>query len=114
MDYYRQGDILLIKQDVQPKKEGYKFNSQPVILGLGEATGHKHQIKSGAQFYTHKDTDLTTFAIIGVTEEPIFINVESPTEIEHEEHAPIKIDEGYYEVIRQREYSPERIHYVQD
>jgi hypothetical protein len=36
------------------------------------------------------------------------------SQIVHEEHAPIALEPGYWQVIRQREYSPEEIRWVRD
>jgi hypothetical protein len=45
----------------------------------------------------------------------LYVAVDAPTvPWEHQEHATIAVPAGNYRVIRQREYSPERIRRVED
>ena len=94
---YRQGDVLLVKRDVAifsdtrpvPRVKGR------VILALGEATGHAHAIDSPlAELFEERDGTL-------------LLHVAGSCDLKHEEHDPIQLDEGVYEVRRQREYVPE-------
>jgi hypothetical protein len=99
---YRQGDVLLIKRD-HPVPRSAVFRQtrgNRVILALGEATGHAHAINSPlADLFEDRDGTL-------------FLRVEGPCDLTHEEHDPIKLDEGVYEVRRQREYVPEDPNYM--
>lgn len=64
-----------------------------VVIAHGEATGHRHRIVSpDAELYAH--------------EQARFLLVRAPVELIHEEHAPIELRPGVYEVVRQREYVP--------
>lgn len=114
MKIYRQGDILLVKLDNKPNLKGTKKLNSKVIIGLGEATGHKHQIKDNATFYAPSQKDVEFFAINGGDDIPIFIEILNKTELLHEEHDKIILDKGWYKPIRQREYEPEKIKYVSD
>ena len=96
MNIYRQGDIL-IAEIKQIPRNSKKLNHR--ILAHGEATGHMHQLKDGDLF----DIDGT-----------LFFELAQNTDLIHQEHDTISISPGKYEVIRQKEYSPERSHYVQD
>jgi hypothetical protein len=98
---YRQGDVLLIKlaeaeADALHLKERARPTKGRLILAHGEATGHSHSI-DGATASLHElrfgERHLTVWA---------------PTELTHEEHAPIQLDPGFYRVIRQREFVPTR------
>jgi hypothetical protein len=40
--------------------------------------------------------------------------MDAPGLLEHQEHSPISLPKGLYEVIRQREYEPRRDRYVLD
>jgi hypothetical protein len=94
---YRQGDVLLIKRDHPVPRTAAPRHSRGdrVVLALGEATGHAHAINSSlADLF--KDRDGT-----------LYLRVEGPCDLTHEEHDPIELDEGVYEVRRQREYIPE-------
>lgn len=101
---FRQGDVLIKKvasmpADVKPvdfSKEG------KVVLAYGEVTGHSHALG-------------LSFASMFATESGSrFIEVKEGAQLVHEEHATIIPEPGVYEVIQQREYSPEAIRNVQD
>lgn len=86
---YRQGDVLLkeietLPLNILPKKDR--------IVGEGEVAGHTHLIVNGAVFET---LDYKT---------KLYVKANNRTKITHEEHKPIQIDSGVYEVVRQREY----------
>ncbi len=84
---YRQGDVLIRRIADLPKQKVAKLTTG--ILAEGEVTGHAHRIE-----------DLAA-AEVGVR-------------IVHEEHAPITLAAGNYEVEVQREYSPQAIRNVAD
>lgn len=109
---YRQGDILLIKIK-KPDVSNLTKITGSIILGYGEATGHKHQIQECAVAFAPTEKDLEEFALVGGNQ-VIIINVTETTALKHEEHDPITIDPGWYTPIRQREYEPERLRYVAD
>lgn len=98
MKMYRQGDVLII--EAAPAK-GERIPATTNVLVYGEATGHAHRVQSeSARVYDFgggKEIDAPNgFALV------------------HEEHATIEIPEGYYRVIRQREYDEGEIRYVAD
>ncbi len=95
---YRQGDILFKKIDEIPKK-AKKIETDVIVEG--EATGHAHKIVNGFIFQTWNE---------------MFIEAKTGAEIVHDEHDPIALEPGYYEVIRQKEYDPTFIdpRYVED
>ena len=61
------------------------------IIVLGEATGHAHRIVNG-----------TIYRAQGVR----YIKAKKGAELVHEEHGPIKIEPGIYEIVIQREFDP--------
>ena len=94
----RQGDVLLVPIDRIPAgarsiaREGARL-----ILAEGEATGHAHAVLDpGAELL---ESDL----------EERFLRVleEGGVTVSHEEHAPVLVPPGDYEVRRQREYKPQ-------
>jgi hypothetical protein len=98
---YRQGDVLirriqsLPKQTAQPRLTG--------ILAYGEVTGHAHKVE-----------DLAKAEVLEI-ERGLFLRVgEEGVRVVHEEHAPITLPPGNYEVEIQREYTPEAIRNVAD
>lgn len=110
---FRQGDVFLNKVDNLPELENEEIFSvegpslkNQIILAHGEATGHKHAIKltsGNALLFKSAANDGRFFLI-----------VKKDCELTHEEHSKIKLPVGNYEVIRQREYTPESIRWVAD
>lgn len=112
--HYRQGDIMLVEV-VKPDLKKLTKRKEAVVVGYGEATGHKHEIMKDASFYTSSEkVSLGQFAITGIAEEPIYIEIVTEAELVHPEHDTIVLPPGWYEAIRQREYSPEEISRVAD
>jgi len=90
---YRQGDVLIKAIHGLPKQKSVKRENG--ILAYGEVTGHAHQIEDKAA------------AEVLEIENGLYLRVgEDGVRIVHEEHAPITVPAGSYEVIIQREYSP--------
>ncbi len=99
----RQGDVLLIPITKVPKKLARIAPEQGrLILARGEATGHHHSVPASAGTLSLDE---------GGT---MFLTIEELTEVRHQEHAPIALEPGKYEVRRQREYSPAEIRNVTD
>lgn len=94
----RQGDVLIIPSDTLVK--GTKLPH--LTLANGEVTGHRHRISNG---------DAELFERDGV----MYLRVLSPTALlTHEEHAPVNIPQGNWQIRIQREYEPEGWRYVAD
>lgn len=93
---FRHGDVL-IQQVAQLPAPLEKL--QHHILAHGEVTGHCHRVEQG-ELYLGPDG--------------LFLKVSEPTQVVHEEHAPIPLRPGFYRVWRQREYSPQEIRVVRD
>lgn len=101
-EQFRQGDILLVRVHplplamlvAKPAKDG------KVILAYGERTGHAHALSARFAKALESHNDRT------------YIKVRRGAVLYHEEHAPIPLPEGCYEVIQQKEYvvprAPER------
>jgi len=85
---YRQGDVLVRKIEKLPKKVR---KLEEDIIVMGEATGHAHRIQNGTLFLS------------GST---MYLQADAGATLVHEEHAPIELDPGIYEVVRQREFDP--------
>jgi hypothetical protein len=96
---YRQGDVLLVPVETIPSDA--KRVPAPIILAHGEATGHAHEIKS---------RNAKLFESTGKR----FLRLTKTAILEHQEHDPVTLPSGDYEVIRQREYHPEEIRNVAD
>ena len=98
---YRQGDILLIRVEDPALNDRYKIDDSGVVL-LGETTGHKHALSGVATLYRSKYND-----------NDMFIKSEG-SQLVHEEHDTIELEQGWFRVIRQREYDEGEIRYVRD
>lgn len=99
---YRQGDVFLKPVASIPDTRPCTPRSGRFILAEGEATGHAHTI-------CEVDGTLSID-----TEGRCFLRTEAGCELLHQEHAPILVAPGNYEILHQREYSPEEILRVQD
>lgn len=96
--------MLIRRVDSISKTNPVEREQGRVILAHGEVTGHAHAItdESVCQYRTNSQ---------GVTALEIR---QAMAMLKHEEHGTIQIPKGTYEVIRQREYSPEAIRNVAD
>jgi hypothetical protein len=106
MEIYRQGDVLIRRIGKLPKAIGPEVARDErgrVVLAAGEATGHHHAIEAReARLFRNEGSNIC------------HLWLGEPAVLGHEEHAAISLPAGAYEVIRQREYSPEAIRNVAD
>lgn len=138
----RQGDVF-VRSVATVTRTGTPITDHGrVILAYGEVTGHAHEVIAGTIVESRRDVPddgaVDDFgepfgASVHVTqrvisdEEPLpaaalfeqpdgrrFLFVDRPCVLTHQEHGPIALAPGSYEVIRQREYSPEAIRNVAD
>jgi hypothetical protein len=98
----RQGDVLLVPVERLPS--GKKKARKNGILAYGEATGHSHSV-----------ADLLAAEVYEI-ENGMYLSVtaEDGVSIVHQEHGPILVPKGKYQIRIQREYSPEEIRNVKD
>lgn len=88
MKQYQHGDVLL--QEIERIPEGAK-KVKGNILVEGEQTGHSHRVGTKTS---------TIWELNG----QLYLEVETPTTITHEEHRAFEIPEGIYHVGRVKEY----------
>jgi hypothetical protein len=100
----RQGDLLFVAVKRLPAGERKPRKSGHILEG--EATGHIHRVQEA-------DLDGAEVFQCG---ESMFLSVtaEGGVSIVHEDHGTVVLPPGNYEVVRQREYSPEAIRNVED
>ena len=98
---YRQGDVLIRRIASLPTQKGAQRKTG--ILAEGEVTGHAHRVDDIA---CAEALEIGNGLYLRVGEEGV--------RIVHEEHAPINLPPGNYEVEIQREYSPAAIRNVAD
>ena len=96
---YQQGDVLF-KQVASTK--GKLVEGTPIIVARGEATGHAHRILDDVRALVDGDT--------------MFIKADKPFTVTHEEHKPVTIPVGIWQVGRVLEYDhfTEEARHVQD
>ena len=103
MTQYRQGDILLVRVPAPSfREEGHRLRIDAralvdgrLILAYGEATGHAHAIEAP-----------TAELLVDASGRRRFLRTTERSRLVHEEHDPIDLDPGWYEVVRQRQYEP--------
>ncbi len=95
---FRQGDVLLVPIPDSQLPEAVvplaRDARGKLVLALGEATGHAHAV--GAP-----DADLLADA---ADLDRRFLRIVTGAVLTHEEHDPIPLSSGLYQVVRQREY----------
>lgn len=112
MKMYRQGDVLVRRTRKQPSAQARVVSDQGrTILAYGEVTGHAHRVFDVA---TVTDDPVPAQQLFEEPDGTRLLVVRREAELRHEEHGTITLARGTYEVIRQREYSPEAIRNVAD
>jgi hypothetical protein len=101
----RQGDVLLVEVTGEIPSDAKEIarDKGKVVVAYGEVTGHSHAIASKGA---------TLFA---VNENLRLLRIEDAAELQHEEHATIKLPaKTTFQVIQQKEYIAGRIMNVAD
>jgi hypothetical protein len=96
MKLFRQGDVLLtrVAKTSRPRQLTPATPSEGRwILARGEATGHHHGVPADVATLGHDEGGV------------MWLTVDQPTEVAHQEHAPITLDPGTYRVTIQREWT---------
>lgn len=103
---FRQGDVMVRRIDSLPKSAKDVTPKGRIVLAYGEVTGHAHAIAEGeAREFSMADAGTAVRRFLSVVKEAT---------VKHEEHAPIPLPPGFYEIVQQREYTPEAIRNVAD
>jgi hypothetical protein len=95
--HYRQGDVLLVAvpsigEDARPVPR----DQGRIVLALGEVTGHAHAIADPLAALLETELQERFLQVLG----------EGGVLLRHEEHDPVLLSQGVYQVRRQREYVP--------
>jgi hypothetical protein len=107
----RQGDVLLVPVASVPAEGSCPAESRGsrYVLAEGEATGHAHVVTGRSRVVEWRQARRWAAPL-----RRRFLVVEEAAVLSHQEHLPIELDAGVYEVRRQREYRPERSVWVAD
>mgnify|MGYP001167421511 CR=1 FL=1 len=91
----QQGDVTLRRVSQIPRAaKAVKPGSRGIVLAEGEATGHAHRVKARRGITLHKIDGLLFFEN----------STKTPAIVEHEEHKPVSIPPGIWQVGQVREY----------
>jgi len=86
---YVQGDVILISVETVKGKKKEK-TERGYVIAEGESTGHCHTVEDEIELL--------------VSDAGMYVSSVEPFTIKHEEHKPITVPSGKYEVRRVREY----------
>ena len=109
LELKRQGDVLFIRREGLPAGEAKKRKDGAVAYG--EVTGHSHKL---ADLETAEVLEIGDGIFVHVSDNGVSIEGDPGATFVHEEHGPVSLAPGDYEIRIQREYSPEEIRNVID
>jgi len=93
-NYYQHGDVILKRIENIPQGIKKESINNRIVLADGENTGHAHAISETKKAELFKDGSI------------IYLKVDQPVKLKHEEHKTIIIEPGNYEIDRVKEYDP--------
>ncbi|WP_327141499.1 hypothetical protein [Nocardia sp. NBC_01327] len=105
---FRQGDVLIVPiateavpaQALQAPGEPRDARGR-MVLALGEVTGHAHALAAPGR-------------LVRASAPHMFLHLPEGGRLVHEEHAAIVLPQGWFRVVRQREYLPGAVRIVAD
>jgi len=98
---FRQGDILLVLVKALPADARELGRCSSAVLKQSPLTGHAHRL-CGDEL------------LVLAAGEDRFVQSSCAATLIHEEHAPISVPPGTYQVVQQREYWPQGGRHVVD
>ena len=104
----RQGDVLVDPVAAMPQSQCAAREEGRVVLAHGEVTGHSHAIVNPAAVL------FVTSPVSNTGEPRRFLRATRPVVLRHEEHGPITIAKGDFEVVIQEEYDEGAVRQVVD
>ena len=111
----RQGDVAIRKTKKTPSAGAtVVLDNGRTILAYGEVTGHAHEVITEAPPMTDGDNVPAQQLFLEPDGTRLLVVKGPATFVKHEEHAKLHIPEGTYEVIQQREYTPQGLRNVAD
>ena len=97
----RHGDIML-KPAPAPRDTTAGVIATSIVLAEGEKTGHSH-VLNGAEL-----------TLLKASWNRVMVHVPAGADLRHQEHKTINVPPGWYEVVRQRVYTPAGPAFVAD
>jgi hypothetical protein len=103
---YAQGDVLLWPVPSVPASAAEVVTGGVATLALGEATGHHHSIYDGrVRLFRETGSGDGVYLMVGDG---------APVVLEHQEHRPVEVPPGSYQVRIQRTYRSGSVLRVED
>jgi hypothetical protein len=99
---FRQGDVLFRRCRTKLDLDKLQKRANGTVA-YGEVTGHAHRL-----------ADLTIAEVLVSADGSIHVRAPQGATFVHEEHGPITLPVGEWDVVIQREYTPEEIRNVVD
>jgi hypothetical protein len=106
--FIRHGDVCIVSVDSLTKDKRLKKKPDSVLME-GEATGHAHRIREGAEVWRNPNPTAQDQFFLGEMEVKAI-----GAALTHEEHHTIPLKKGIYRFYSQREFSPVEDVRVQD
>ena len=94
---HRHGDVGIMPVTPPARKGRVRLNH--LVLADGEVTGHSHRVVS----LDGSPADAELYEQDG----KLYLRTSKPSAVIHQEHARIELPKGTFEIIQQREWSPE-------
>lgn len=112
-DFGFHGDVVIKKVAEAPTNLVDGESNQYKYLALGELTGHIHQLQTESG---EMDTDVMVLDVPDSETKYLQVPEGHKTTLRHQEHTPIELGEGTYEIVVQQEfdYLTDAIRRVQD
>ena len=102
---YRQGDVLLCAIEKVPSSAfSVAHRGNRAVIAEGELSGHAHAVTAKGMRFLGRGGSRQSFLVLRY----------GGAALMHEEHAPIPLPEGRYEIRRQRQYDPQMPRRVRD
>ena len=108
-EIYRHGDMIIFKIGDGVTKKNVSSNTKKLVVGLGEVTGHSHDVIAldDSEVIALYDGDVEiTENDLAQMDKLVFEIKGSGALITHEEHKPIFLGKGTYLRINQVEFNP--------
>lgn len=106
----RHGDMIIFKINEEDIPFLKKTEIKKLTIGLGEVTGHSHEIIALDDSIIIEHHDLVGYDSKETREladrNNIYFQIKGSAIIMHEEHNPITLNEGFYLRTTQRQFNP--------
>ena len=105
---FRHGDMIIFKVKEIPSHLKAVKKKDKLVVGLGEVTGHSHDILpvDNGEITTFVENETVTENELAEMNSLFFEITEGAGIIVHEEHDPIQLGKGKYLRMRQVEFNP--------